>query len=159
MYGTRKPIISSSTSPAKMLPKRRKDREIIFVNSPIISKKPIKKFIGLEKLIYLEIEAFIPCARTPITFIVTIVISARAKVKFRSLAGARKKGIIWCPPSKPSWTVPKEPIPGRSATQFEIKIITKSVVMNGKYFIAFFSVPKTEVMFPSQLSIPSSTTF
>ena len=48
--GIRKAIIVKSTSPAKIFPKSRKEKEMILENSEIVSKMPTKKLIGLEIL-------------------------------------------------------------------------------------------------------------
>jgi len=53
--GTKKAIIKSKTSPAKILPKSLKEKEIIFENSETISRIPVKKLIGLAKFINLLI--------------------------------------------------------------------------------------------------------
>lgn len=49
--GTKKEIIAKSTSPANILPKRRKEKEITLDISDIISNIPIKKVTGLLKFI------------------------------------------------------------------------------------------------------------
>ena len=48
--GTKKATIVNRTSPAKILPKSRKEKERTFENSDMISRNPKKKFSGLVKL-------------------------------------------------------------------------------------------------------------
>ena len=49
--GTRNATIVTNTSPAKIFPKSRKEKDKILENSEMISKKPKTKFIGLVRLI------------------------------------------------------------------------------------------------------------
>ena len=49
--GTKKATIVKSTSPAKIFPKSRKEKDKILENSDNISNIPKKKLIGLVKLI------------------------------------------------------------------------------------------------------------
>ena len=49
--GSKNVIIASKTSPAKILPNKRKENEIILANSCISSRIPTKKFTGLETFI------------------------------------------------------------------------------------------------------------
>ena len=50
MIGSKNAMTAKSTSPAKILPKSLKAKDMILANSLISSKKPTKKLIGLEKL-------------------------------------------------------------------------------------------------------------
>ena len=48
--GIRNAITVINTSPAKIFPKRRKENEMIFDNSEMISRIPTKNMIGFVKL-------------------------------------------------------------------------------------------------------------
>ena len=50
IIGIKNAIIISNTSPANIFPKSLNAKEIIFENSDIISRIPVKKLIGFEKL-------------------------------------------------------------------------------------------------------------
>lgn len=95
--GIKKAITRSNTSPAKMLPKRRKENDRIFAASDIISKKPRMNFMGDLKFIN-----FPRYPKTPRNFKENIWIAktetnARATVVFKSLFGDLKRGSLALP--------------------------------------------------------------
>ena len=131
-YGARKKIMVNSTSPAKTFPNNLKVNEIIFAISEIISSMPIKKFIGLLKLRYFPRCLNTPTDAIPIIFVTITDITAKANVKFKSLAGERKRGTCSDPLSKV-----KEPTPGNMPKRFETNIKIKIVATSGRYFTDF----------------------
>lgn len=151
-YGARKEIIVSKTSPAKTFPNNRKDKEIIFANSEISSKIPIKKSIGPLKLKYFPKCLKTPTDAIPIIFVTITEITANAKVKFRSAAGERKSGTL----SLPLLNI-NEPTPGNIPKRFEVNIKIKIVATSGKYFSAAFMLPKVDSISPKSISKPIST--
>ena len=54
-----------STSPAKILPKSRNDKEIIFEISPMISSMPVKKAIGPLNVMNLPRWCLAPTVMSP----------------------------------------------------------------------------------------------
>ena len=85
----------SSTSPANTFPNRRKEKEIIFATSAMPSSIPKKKARGLLKEINLLKCLENPIAAIPNILVILTEITANARVVFRSLAGARRKGRKW----------------------------------------------------------------
>ena len=71
-YGAKKETIVSKTSPAKILPKSRKESETTLVNSPTNSRKPTYRLMGLREK-YLPRYCFMPsvliCKNRPIIYI------------------------------------------------------------------------------------------
>jgi len=153
IYGAKKKIIVSRTSPANTFPNNRKDNEIIFAASEISSKIPIKKFIGFEKLRYLPICLNVPTAAMPKIFVIITEITAKAKVKFKSAAGERNNGTSEWPFSNI-----KDPTPGKIPNKLEHIIKRNIVAIKGKYLSAFSFVPRVDSISPSNPSMPISAT-
>src|SRR3990172_650359 len=155
-YGIKKPTIISSTSPANTFPKRRKENEIILMNSEINSSMPTNEKIGFFMVKNFEKCFFAPRASAPKRFTPKTDMVAKARVKLRSAAGERKRGIK-CSPSP----TPMEPTTGKSPNQFETTINIKTVAINGKYLSEVSLEPKTESIklsnFSSKNSIKSCT--
>ena len=86
---------------------------------------PIKNTTGFLKLINLLICANDPTAIIPIILVVITEITANAKVKFKSAAGERKSGICF-----PSWSIIKDPTPGKMPERLEAIIKIKIVKIN-----------------------------
>ena len=129
--GNKKNITDNNTSPAKIFPNRRNEKDIIFEISPTNSRIPTKKFIGEDKFIYLDICIEIPSSFIPIYWAVKTEINAIAKVPFISVVAGLKNGI-----NLPSSWIPI-PSNGSNPAQFENKIKRKNVAINGKNFFAF----------------------
>ena len=87
-----KAMTTSRTSPAKTLPNNRKEKEIILETSPISSSIPIKKLIGLERLMNFLPYLKKPIAAMPKIWIDSTVMTARAIVILRSALAERKRG-------------------------------------------------------------------
>ncbi len=147
-YGAKKEIIVISTSPANTFPNNRKDNEMIFANSEIASKIPIKNSIGPWKFIYFPKCLNVPTEAIPIILVTMTEITANAKVKFKSAAGERKSGV--------SWKL-NDPTPGKIPKRLEHIMKIKIVATKGKYFSAAFAVPKVDSISPKSDSTPIST--
>src|SRR5688572_29665234 len=96
---------ASITPPTKMLPKRRKEKEMILVNSEISSRSPIKSLKGLKEK-NLLMYSLKPRVLILIECVATIETSASASVKLRSVDGLRSKGTN-VSPSSPWCQTPK----------------------------------------------------
>src|SRR3989344_7914385 len=150
IYATRAAMDTNRTSPAKTLPKRRKESEAILANSPIISISPTKNLIGatiitvgslltLEKippsafrLTYLLKVFHKPMDTIPKMFAPTTAVTARAMVVLMSAVPPRRKGIKARPcsprsisPNPPSGTIP---------SQLLIRMKKKTEMAMGKIF-------------------------
>ena len=147
-YGAKNETIVSKTSPAKTFPNNRKEREIIFESSDIISKIPIKNSIGPLKLINFPMCLNVPTDAIPIIFVTITDITANANVKFKSAAGERKRG-----------TSPylRDPTPGNIPKRLEVNTNIKIVAIKGKYFSAASIDPSVEFISPKSPSTPIST--
>ena len=152
MYGRRKNIIASKTSPAKILPNNLKENDIILDISDKSSNIPTKNFKGLAKFKNFLMWVNVPKTTIPKKLVTSTDITANAKVKFKSAAGDLNNGTL----SLPFLNI-KEPTPGSSPSQFEVSIKIKIVAIKGKYFSAASSVPKTDFISPKSASIPIST--
>jgi hypothetical protein len=151
--GARNPTITKSTSPAKIFPKRRKENEIILMNSEINSRRPTKEKMGLFKVKNFERCFLKPRAKIPRRFTLKTEITEIAIVKLRSLAGDRKKG------TRCEFLRPTEPTPGKSPSQFEESIKIKTVAISGKYFSERYRDPKTESIRLNSFSTKNSKKF
>lgn len=111
---------ASITPPTKIFPKRRKEKEIILVNSEINSSSPINKLKGLNdknRLIY----SLNPSVLILIVCVATMEISARASVTLRSVDALLISGTkVW------SSYIPTAVIIGTSSLQLEIIIKRKN---------------------------------
>src|SRR3989344_4946611 len=92
-YARKNAATTIITSPAKMLPKRRKEKEMIRPRFDTISMRPTAKPTGDLKLTYLQPYFKKPSIAMLVISIVKKEIKARARVKFKSAAGARRSGI------------------------------------------------------------------
>ena len=119
--------VSRTTSPANILPNKRKESDMIFVISETISKAPTKRRIGLRE-INLLIYSLTPRVFMLIMCVAARDTKARARVVFKSVVALLKKGITWpCPFSRPIVVMP-----GMSPLQFASKIKIKKVIKYGK---------------------------
>ena len=155
--GARKNITTRSTSPANILPKSLKEKEIIFAVSAISSKMPTKKITGPLKEIKREKYLEKPTIATPKIWVAITDMMAKANVILMSLLVERKKGMM--APSSPCSKSPIEPTPGKIPSQLENKIKRKKVAIRGKNFLVFSLSPVTVVIKPSIPSIDASTIF
>ena len=119
---------ASITSPTKILPKRRKEKEIILVNSEISSKSPIKRLKGLKEKKRLR-YSLIPSVLILIVCVAAIEIKAKARVALRSVDMLLIRGTK-VPCSKNPIVV----IIGNNPLQLDIKITRKKVIKYGKIF-------------------------
>jgi hypothetical protein len=152
MYGNKKNITVNNTSPANMFPNNLNENDIILAISDIDSNIPIKKLSGFEKF-----KNFFMCEKNPSITIPKKLAAktdniAKAKVKFRSAAGARRSG-----KAIPSSCITKDPTPGKRPSQFEVSTKIKMVAIKGKYFSAFSLLPKTDAIKFNKNSTISST--
>lgn len=144
-------MIVRRTSPAKTFPKSLKEKEIILDISDRNSRIPTKKFIGLLKFKNFPICLKNPNTTMPKKLVAKTARIASIKVKFKSLAGDLKTGIVVC-----SVCITKEPTPGSRPNQLEARINRKIVAIRGKYFSDFFLSPKMESIKPKRNSIINS---
>src|SRR3989338_7234454 len=167
---------ASKTSPAKILPNKRKDKMATLANSPTTSIRPTKTLIGLTTIMVGSCQIFPgisssacrlinllkyfqkPKAATEKIWLATTPTMAKAKVVFKSAVPPRKNGIkIFSPCSEATW--PIEPTPGKSPSQLFSKINTKKLKTKGKYFKVFWRESVTESNTPSSISATASTAF
>src|SRR6185369_8328704 len=125
---------ASITPPTKILPKRRKENEIILVNSEINSSSPMNRLKGLNDK-NLLMYSLNPSVRILIECVAIIETRARARVKLRSVEGLRINGTKIFPSEVCSQT-PKAVMTGTSSLQLEMRIIKKNVIKYGKIFFA-----------------------
>ena len=80
MYGTRNPTTISSTLPANIFPKSRKENESVLEISPIASKIPRTALSGEVKFMNLEIYYLKPIKRIANVWVMPTEIRASATV-------------------------------------------------------------------------------
>ncbi len=135
IYGVKKATTRRRTSPAKIFPKSLKEKDKIFTDSEINSKKLRINFKGLEKFKNLFIKFFSPKILKEKYWTDITDIRAKAIVVVRSLFGERNREICSSP-----WLIKIEPKkPGNKAKIFAVRIKIKKVAMSGSIFILIFS--------------------
>lgn len=120
--GSKKAIIVKRTSPAKMFPNNRNEKERILENSETTSNKPVKKDIGLEKLKNLLRYLVGPKNFIPKYWMKKKAIRAKAKVVFKSLVFPLSSGTKCVSPCSPPTLIKILPIPGKSPNQLSKSI-------------------------------------
>src|SRR5256714_11310646 len=121
-------IDASITSPTKILPKRRNENEIIFVNSDTSSKSPMNKLNGLSE-IYRVIYSLIPRVRILIECVAIMDTNASASVTFKSVDALRITGTNVLP-----WKNPTFVTIGISPLQLDRRINKKKLMKYGNIF-------------------------
>ena len=131
--GSRNAMATNSTSPAKMLPKRRKVKLMILATSLMASRRPTNNPMGpCLKLTNLPMWPKKPSVENPQKWIMVIATRAMANVVFTSVLALRRKGtsrpaccpsftpcsstssaVIWSS-TEPNTTTPNEPSPSNS---------------------------------------------